>query len=121
MLTDWMCAQFEREGASIARVYFLPFHPTAGFGVYKRDDVSRKPRPGMILQAQHDLNLDLKNSILVGDRKCDIQAGIAAGVGCNILFKRDSSVELSYSGYHRISSLIDALPFLAGSQSLVAE
>ena len=121
VLTAWMCAQFESEGSAISQVYFSPFHPTEGLGVYKRDDVSRKPRPGMILQAQQDLNLDLENSILIGDKATDIQTGIAAGVGCNILFERNNTVELSCKGCHRISYLIDALPFLVSMQSQVAE
>ena len=40
----------------------------------------RKPNPSMILQSVKDLDLDLKNSILVGDRKSDLIAGIRSGV-----------------------------------------
>ena len=87
-LTSWMCNQFLNEGVPIEKVYFSPFHPTAGIGVYKKDDASRKPRPGMIYQAQKEINLNLENSILIGDKASDIQAGVAAGVGLNILFKQ---------------------------------
>ena len=59
-LTDWMCNKFLNEGAPIEKVYFSPFHPTAGIGAYRKDDVSRKPRPGMIHQAQREMNLNLK-------------------------------------------------------------
>lgn len=89
--------------------------------MYKRDDVSRKPRPGMILQAKHELNLDLANSILIGDKASDIQAGIDAGVNCNILFSQENFVELSCAVYQRISFLRDALPFLICGQAQVAE
>ena len=40
----------------------------------------RKPGPQMLFQAAEDLNLDLENSILVGDRLSDVQAGVAANV-----------------------------------------
>jgi D-glycero-D-manno-heptose 1,7-bisphosphate phosphatase len=40
----------------------------------------------MILAAAQDLNLDLLNSVLVGDRPRDIAAGQAAGVGCTLLY-----------------------------------
>jgi D-glycero-D-manno-heptose 1,7-bisphosphate phosphatase len=40
----------------------------------------RKPRPGMLLQAALDLSIELKNSWIIGDRKSDIDAGLAAGV-----------------------------------------
>jgi D-glycero-D-manno-heptose 1,7-bisphosphate phosphatase len=111
-LTIWMCSQFASEGAPIDKVYFSPFHPTAGIGKYKKDDLSRKPRPGMILQAQGELDLDLENSILIGDKPSDIQAGIAAGVGSNILFSQKKPSELYGLQYHLISTLIEAIPYL---------
>ncbi len=85
-LTDWMCAVFCAEGVVIDKVYFCPFHPESGVGVYKIDSIYRKPGPGMILQAAKEFGVDLAKSVLVGDMETDIQAGIAAGVGCNLLF-----------------------------------
>lgn len=120
-LTNWMCEQFVNNGAQIAKVYFSPYHPIEGIGKYKKDDVSRKPRPGMILQAQHELNLDLENSILIGDKISDVQAGIAAGVGCNILLAQSSPAELDTTAYQRISVIRDALPFLTCGQPMVME
>ncbi len=40
----------------------------------------RKPNPTMILKALNDLNLEINNSILIGDRKSDILSGIRAGI-----------------------------------------
>lgn len=111
-LTHWMCDQFVMQGAPIARVYFSPFHPTEGIGKYKKDDLSRKPHPGMILQAQRELNLDLECSILIGDKDSDIQAGMAAGVGCNLLLAEARSAEFCNVNYTRITSLVEALSFL---------
>jgi len=85
-LSTWMCEQFERHGGAIDKVYFSPYHPTAGIGLYLKDDDTRKPRPGMILRAKQELGLSLENSILVGDQPTDIQAGHAAGVGLNVLY-----------------------------------
>lgn len=114
-LTEWMCNKFLNAGAPIEKVYFSPFHPTAGLGAYKKDDVSRKPSPGMIHQAQQDINLNLGNSILIGDKVSDIQAGIAAGVGLNILFSQKQPPELTGQPYHAIKILRDALPFINSS------
>lgn len=114
-LTDWMCNEFLNAGAPIEKVYFSPFHPTAGIGAYRKDDVSRKPRPGMIHQAQREMNLDLKSSILIGDKAIDIQAGIAAGVGLNILFAQKQYSELSGLKYHVISTLREVLPLMNSS------
>lgn len=88
-LTDWMCQEFLTEGIKIERVYFCPFHPEHGIGVYKQESVFRKPGPGMLLEAAKEYDIDLSVSLLVGDKETDIQAGLAAGVGCNILYCPD--------------------------------
>ena len=115
-LTAWMCNEFLNAGAPIEKVYFSPFHPTAGFGDYKKDDVSRKPRPGMIHQAQREMNLNLESSILIGDKVSDIQAGIAAGVGLNILFAQKQPSELTGLPYQAIATLREALLFMNSSR-----
>ena len=115
-LTAWMCNEFLNAGAPIGKVYFSPFHPTAGYGAYKKDHASRKPRPGMIHQAQRELNLDLGSSILIGDKASDIQAGIAAGVGLNILFAQKQPSELIGLPYQAIANLREALPFMNSSR-----
>ena len=86
-LTEWMCGIFAVQGAAIDKVYFCPFHPEFGIGRYKVDSPFRKPGPGMILQAAQEFDVDLKNSVLVGDKESDIEAGLAAGVGCNLLYQ----------------------------------
>ena len=111
-----MCNEFLNAGAPIEKVYFSPFHPTAGLGIYKKDDVSRKPRPRMINQAQREMNLNLESSILIGDKVSDIQAGTAAGVGLNILFGQEQPSELSGLSYQAIATLREALPFLNSSR-----
>lgn len=51
-----------------------------GYGPCEGSRSWRKPNPGMIWQAASDLNIDLQNSILVGDRLSDICAGLNAGI-----------------------------------------
>ena len=85
-LTDWMCGIFKTQGVVIDKVYFCPFHPEYGVGDYKIDSPYRKPEPGMIHQAAKEFDVDLAKSVLVGDKETDIQAGIAAGVGCILLY-----------------------------------
>ena len=111
-LTEWMCGEFFNEGVPIEKVYFSPFHPTAGIGFYKKNDVSRKPQPGMIHQAQRDINLNLESSILIGDEVRDIQAGIAAGVGLNLFFGQKRSTKPNDLPCHVISTLGEALLFI---------
>lgn len=85
-LTDWMSDGFKMQGINIDKVYFCPSHPEHGIGKYKVDSPNRKPNPGMILQAIDEFEIDLARSVLVGDKESDIQAGIAAGVACNVLY-----------------------------------
>ena len=90
-LTNWMISRFADENIAIARLYYCPYHPLFGVGEYKRDSADRKPNPGMLLQAQFDLDLNLSSSILIGDKLSDIQAGCAAGVGMQILLSPKST------------------------------
>jgi len=56
--------------------------------------------------------LDLNNSILIGDKVSDIQAGISAGLGLNILFLQNKTPEIITEKCSVITSLLDALPFI---------
>ena len=49
----------------------------------------RKPKPGMLRRAAERMNIDCSNSIMVGDRLSDVQAGVA--MGCKTIF-----VDLDY-------------------------
>lgn len=111
-LTRWMLERFAEANALISKVYFSPYHPIFGLGEYLRDDFSRKPHPGMILQAQRDLSLDLNQSVLVGDKTSDISAGNAAGVGINLLLAAKHSSELRDINYNLIGNLKDVSKYL---------
>ena len=80
-LTEWMKAQFAACGASIDAVYFCPDHPLHGVSHYRRDSPMRKPAPGMLLQARDEFGIDMALSVMVGDKRTDMEAGAAAGVG----------------------------------------
>lgn len=69
----------ENPQAIIDRHEYCPFHPEATVEQYKSDSDLRKPKPGMILKAAREMNLDLKRSWLIGDAPRDIEAGQAAG------------------------------------------
>lgn len=85
-LTQWMLEQFADNHAVIDKVYFCPHHPSQAKSVYRKDCACRKPQPGMLLQAASDFNLDLSQSVMVGDNPSDMQAAQAATVGRKILF-----------------------------------
>jgi len=68
----------------------------------------RKPRPGLILDAARDLDIDLAASFVVGDRWRDVEAGRQAGC-TTILLDRDWSEGERSRPDHRVDSLDEAL------------
>jgi len=74
-----MKRQLKEKGAHIDAIYYCPHHSEATIEKYKIDCECRKPKPGMLRQAEKDLNLDLKCSFLIGDKMSDIEAGYRAG------------------------------------------
>ncbi len=74
-----------QEGAYLDAIYYCPHHPDKGFPSeipeLKISCDCRKPKPGMLLKAAKDYNIDLSKSWMIGDGKNDILAGISAG--CN--------------------------------------
>lgn len=77
-----MISELRKKGAIIDAVYYCPHD------IEDKCDC-RKPKPGMILKASKDFNVDLKKSILIGDDKNDIIAGNKAG--CKTIFLRNDS------------------------------
>jgi len=82
---------FLQFGVKFDAIYFSPYHPESKIEKYQVGEEFRKPNAGMMLQAQKDFNLNLEQSILIGDKPTDIQAGMKAGVGRNILIQNDAS------------------------------
>lgn len=90
-VTDYMIEQFAQNGVHIDAVYHCPHHASQGYGDYKIECDCRKPKPGMLLRASEELSLDLRDSIMIGDKVSDMQAGKAAGVKRCILISSDKS------------------------------
>ncbi len=64
-----------KSGAHIDAMYYCPHHPEAKTERYRVNCDCRKPKPGMLKMAEKELNIDLKQSFVVGDRWSDIEAG----------------------------------------------
>jgi D-glycero-D-manno-heptose 1,7-bisphosphate phosphatase len=89
-INDHMRRLLARQGAKLDEVICCPYLPgeEATVEEYRRDSELRKPRPGMILQAARERDLDLGASWAVGDSLRDVQAGRAAG--CRTVLLSDS-------------------------------
>ena len=86
-----------RQGAYLDAIYFCPHHPDKGFKgeipELKIDCSCRKPKPGLLLQAAQDFNIDLSQSWMIGDGDHDVQAGEAAGCHAIKIDKGDHLLE----------------------------
>ena len=83
----------EAQGGRIDAVFYCPHHPDEGCDC-------RKPKPGLIAQAQRNYRLDLASATMIGDSARDIECGIRAGCGRTILVQ---------SGLHDARPHLDAL------------
>lgn len=70
-------------GAYLDAIYYCPHHPDKGFDgeipELKINCQCRKPKPGLLLKAAEDFNIDVSSSWMVGDSDSDVMAGHAAG------------------------------------------
>ena len=89
-----------QQGAYIDKIYFCPHHPHKGYEgevpELKIDCNCRKPKPGMLLKAAEEYNVDLNQSWMIGDSENDVMAGKAAGCKTALLgtgnFGQDKTV-----------------------------
>ncbi len=83
-----MCREIASGGGKIADIFFCPHMPHDGCKC-------RKPAPGLIDQARQKYNIDLADSIMVGDNAKDIACGRNAGCGKTVLVRsgKDPDVE----------------------------
>ncbi|TNG94193.1 D-glycero-beta-D-manno-heptose 1,7-bisphosphate 7-phosphatase [Pasteurellaceae bacterium USgator11] len=90
-LTEWFDWSLADRGVDFDGIYYCPHLPD-GVGEYRQDCDCRKPKPGMLLQAIQELNIDPNRSFMIGDKIEDLMAGKAAGVAHNILVRSGKTV-----------------------------
>lgn len=74
------------KGASVDMVVACAYHEAGEGGLRAADHPMRKPNPGMLLVAANRLGIDLKRSVIVGDKPTDLEAGRRAGLARGFLF-----------------------------------
>jgi D-glycero-D-manno-heptose 1,7-bisphosphate phosphatase len=79
-------AELARFNAKLDAIYFCPHHPEAGCDC-------RKPKPGMLLRAQRELDIDLANSYMIGDRYLDVETAHQAGAKSILVLTGDGRTE----------------------------
>ena len=72
--------------ARLDGLYVCTHHPDEGEPPFRADCDCRKPRPGLLLRAARDLDLDLGASVVIGDKMSDVATARAVGaVGVLVL------------------------------------
>lgn len=94
-------------GIVIQKTYVCPHGEHA-------DCKCRKPKPGLLLEAAREYNLDLAHSWMIGDRPSDVLAGINAGTKA-ILVKTGVPTVICRQATATLPSLLEATEYIAGA------
>jgi N-acetyl-alpha-D-muramate 1-phosphate uridylyltransferase len=78
----------------------------------------RKPKPGLLVQAAGDRNIDLQRSFLIGDRWRDIDAGAAAGCRTVLIDYHYNERGPENAPDYRAGDLSDAVQWILGAKTL---
>jgi len=81
----------KEEGITIDDIYYCPHHSEGVIEQYTLDCDCRKPKPKMLLNAAKQHNIDLTQSLMIGDSEVDMQAGKNAG--CTSLLIRNGCTD----------------------------
>lgn len=108
-----------QDGAYLDGLYYCPHHPHVGFdgeiAELKVDCNCRKPKPGMLMCAAEDFNIDLNQSWMIGDSERDIAAGRAAG--CRTVLIGEEQFGQDYS----IGSLFDFVDLIKQTKQVLLQ
>lgn len=89
-INDILWEVLSNKNAHYDALYYCPHSPNITHNCR-----CRKPKPGLILQAAVDFNIDLPSSFMIGDKLTDIEAGNASG--CKTILVRSGLGEKSYN------------------------
>lgn len=107
---DALRSEMAGGGARLDGIYVCVHHPSLGEPPYRQDCDCRKPKPGLLLRASAELDVDLKRSYVIGDREGDLQ--LAWNVGA-----RGVLVKTGYG----LGELVNRAPRWPRQPDLVAE
>jgi len=116
-----MVAELAAGGARLDGLYVCMHHPSLGEPPYRTECDCRKPRPGLLTRAAADLGLDLRASVMVGDKFSDVAAGQAAGASGVLVLTGYGRGEWEYQRQaqpvkpdHVAEDLLDAVEWALG-------
>jgi histidinol-phosphate phosphatase family protein len=78
-MNDKIKTELRKRGTQLDAEYYCLHHPNALIKKYKINCDCRKPKPGLLLRAAEEYDINLKKSFFVGDSLIDVGAGRNAG------------------------------------------
>ena len=77
---ELMSSELKSQGTFVDAIYYCAHHPAIGHPAYRVDCDCRKPKPGLIVRAAKELDIDVKQSWMIGDRYTDVELAHNAGL-----------------------------------------
>jgi D-glycero-D-manno-heptose 1,7-bisphosphate phosphatase len=109
-------------GAHVDGIYVCPHHPTEGEPPWRAVCDCRKPKPGLLLRAAAELDLDLTRSLIVGDKPSDLEVGVQVGARAALVLTGYGRGEWEYrrstftvEPHHVGDDLLDVVDWFLGS------
>lgn len=117
--------QLKEAGAHLDGLYVCPHHPTEGVAPFRAECECRKPKPGLLLRAARELDLDLSGSTMVGDKASDLLVARPVGARAVLVLTGYGRGEWEYrraqfpvAPDHVATDLLDAVEWvIAGRQA----
>ena len=115
----FLCLDFfaQEQGVKIDAAYYCFHHKKGIVPEYAIDCDCRKPKPGMLLRAAKDLDIDLAASFMIGDKESDLEAGINAGCRGVALVRTGHGV---HQNIEKIPQAVDVGDVLTAAKELLA-
>ncbi len=79
-LHNYMAQQVEKAGGKIEKFYYCPHLPEGKVAEFAVECDCRKPKPGLILRAFKEYDIDKETAFLIGDKPRDVESAEAAGI-----------------------------------------
>lgn len=95
-LMNWMVDDLKFFGINFLDILFCPHHPEGIISTFSKSCNCRKPESGMFIEARNRYDIDMENSIVIGDKESDIEAAKGAGVGNAFLVKSGHPISKNF-------------------------
>ena len=124
---DQLRGWVESGGGRLDALYYCPHHPREGAPPYRIECDCRKPRPGMLVRAAREHDVDLGRSWMIGDSLVDLEAGAAAGArvvhvltGYGIGLRDNQPHRFQAAPAHTATDLLAAVRWIAAQEGRAA-